>query len=66
MHFERALTNTEEQLLEMVHKSAKRHGFNIMLYLSGIPEEVLRRQAKLKQAPNEKNQSFCYFLTSVV
>eukprot|EP01112_Ceratiomyxa_fruticulosa_P021100 TRINITY_DN7345_c0_g1_i1.p1 TRINITY_DN7345_c0_g1~~TRINITY_DN7345_c0_g1_i1.p1 ORF type:complete len:735 (-),score=142.01 TRINITY_DN7345_c0_g1_i1:112-2316(-) len=51
-HFclERHLTPMELKLLSLTFQSAKRHGFdNLLAYLSGIPEEVLRRQVKLKQ-----------------
>jgi len=50
MVIERPLTQSELKILALLENSAKRHGFSkLRSYLSGIPEEVLRRQAKLKQ-----------------
>jgi hypothetical protein len=47
---ERPLNEKELKILELLEISARRHGFDKLIsYLNGIPEEVLRRHAQLRQ-----------------
>ena len=55
---ERSLNDQENALLSIVENAARRHGFdNILSYLGGIPEEYLRRLAKLKREAKGKGIS---------
>lgn len=55
---ERSLTDQERALVSVVENAANRHGFDVLRsYLSGIPEEYLRRLAKLKRQAKQQGIS---------